>query len=100
MGLCPAPEQWRSGEAQEFVKALFKNVEVLDSGPWFDQHLRGTWDRRCADCLGKRSLLATNELGKDKFEIVTPSESILAEPTVSVDKVVDKKALARWRKRI
>ena len=38
------------------------------------------------------ALLATNELGKDKFEIVTPSESILAEPTVSVvDKVVDKK---------
>lgn len=38
------------------------------------------------------ALLATKELGKDKFEIVTPSESILAEPTVSVvDKVVDKK---------
>ncbi len=38
------------------------------------------------------ALLATNELGKDKFEIVTPSESILAEPTVSVvDKVVEKK---------
>ena len=38
------------------------------------------------------ALLATKELGKDKFEIVTPSESILAEPTVSVvDKVADKK---------
>ncbi|ETJ17345.1 MAG: Sulfate-binding protein, partial [Escherichia coli DORA_A_5_14_21] len=38
------------------------------------------------------ALLAANELGKDKFEIVTPSESILAEPTVSVvDKVVEKK---------
>jgi sulfate transport system substrate-binding protein len=36
--------------------------------------------------------LAVNELGKDKFEIVTPSISILAEPTVAVvDKVVDKK---------
>ena len=36
--------------------------------------------------------MAANELGKDKFEIVTPSESILAEPTVSVvDKVVEKK---------
>ncbi len=36
--------------------------------------------------------LAVNKLGKDKFEIVTPSESILAEPTVSVvDKVVDEK---------
>ena len=38
------------------------------------------------------ALLAINELGTDKFEIVTPSVSILAEPTVSVvDKVVDKR---------
>ncbi len=38
------------------------------------------------------ALLAANELGKDKFEIVTPSESILAEPTVSVvDKVAQEK---------
>ena len=45
------------------------------------------------------ALLATNELGKDKFEIVTPSESILAEPTVSVvDKVVRRKGPKRWRK--
>ena len=36
--------------------------------------------------------LAVNELGKDKFEIVVPSVSILAEPTVAVvDKVVDKR---------
>ncbi|ENA3145544.1 sulfate ABC transporter substrate-binding protein [Salmonella enterica] len=60
-------------KAQDFVKALFKNVEVLIA-----------WENE--------ALLATNELGKDKFEIVTPSESILAEPTVSVvDKVVEKK---------
>ena len=38
------------------------------------------------------AFLAVNELGKDKFEIVVPSVSILAEPPVSVvDKVVDKK---------
>lgn len=38
------------------------------------------------------ALLATHELGKDQFEIITPGESILAEPTVSVvDKVVEKK---------
>lgn len=37
-------------------------------------------------------MLAEKELGKDKFEIITPSESITAEPTVSVvDKVVDKR---------
>jgi len=36
--------------------------------------------------------LAVNKLGKDQFEIVTPGESILAEPTVSVvDKVVDER---------
>ena len=36
--------------------------------------------------------LAVNKLGKDQFEIITPSESILAEPTVSVvDKVVDER---------
>src|SRR5205807_4862424 len=38
------------------------------------------------------AFLAVNELGKDKFEIIVPSVSILAEPTVSVvDKVVDKR---------
>jgi sulfate transport system substrate-binding protein len=38
------------------------------------------------------AFLAVNELGKDKFEIVTPSISILAEPPVAVvDKNVDKK---------
>src|SRR5262249_15340306 len=38
------------------------------------------------------AFLAVNELGRDKFEIVIPSESILAEPTVAVvDKVVDKR---------
>ncbi len=80
-------------KAREFVKALYKNVEVLDSGA------RGSTntfvERGIGDVLiawENEALLATNELGKDKFEIVTPSESILAEPTVSVvDKVVDKK---------
>lgn len=80
-------------EAQAFVKALFKNVEVLDSGA------RGSTntfvERGIGDVLiawENEALLATHELGKDKFEIITPSESILAEPTVSVvDKVVEKK---------
>ena len=75
------------------MKSLYKNVEVLDSGA------RGSTntfvERGIGDVLiawENEALLAANELGKDKFEIVTPSESILAEPTVSVvDKVVDKK---------
>ena len=80
-------------KAQDFVRALYKNVEVLDSGA------RGSTntfvERGIGDVLiawENEALLAANELGKDKFEIVTPSESILAEPTVSVvDKVVEKK---------
>ena len=80
-------------KAQDFVWALYKNVEVLDSGA------RGSTntfvERGIGDVLiawENEALLAANKLGKDKFEIVTPSESILAEPTVSVvDKVVEKK---------
>lgn len=80
-------------KAQEFVKNLFQNVEVLDSGA------RGSTstfvERGIGDVLiawENEALLATRELGKDQFEIITPSESILAEPTVAVvDKVVDKK---------
>lgn len=80
-------------KAQDFVKALFKNVEVLDSGA---RGATNTFvERGIGDVLiawENEALLAINELGKDQFEIVTPSESILAEPTVSVvDKVVDKR---------
>lgn len=80
-------------KAKEFVKALFKNVPVLDSGA------RGSTttfvERGIGDVLiswENEALLATKELGEGKFEIVAPSESILAEPPVAVvDKVVDKK---------
>ncbi|MEN1263310.1 sulfate ABC transporter substrate-binding protein, partial [Pseudomonas aeruginosa] len=67
-------------KAQDFVRALYKNVEVLDSGA------RGSTntfvERGIGDVLiawENEALLAANELGKDKLEIVTPSESILAE---------------------
>lgn len=80
-------------KAQEFVKALFENVPVLDSGA------RGSTttfvERGIGDVLiawENEAFLSINELGKDKFEIVVPSISILAEPPVSVvDSVVDKK---------
>lgn len=80
-------------KAQDFVKTLFKNVEVLDSGA---RGATNTFvERGIGDVLiawENEALLAVNEVGKDKFDIVVPSESILAEPTVSVvDKVVDKR---------
>ncbi|MBI1921040.1 MAG: sulfate ABC transporter substrate-binding protein [Geobacter sp.] len=80
-------------KAKEFVTKLFKNVPVLDSGArgsttTFVQ--RGQGDVLLA--WENEAFLAVNELGKDKFEIVVPSLSILAEPPVTVvDKVVDRK---------
>jgi sulfate transport system substrate-binding protein len=72
---------------------LFRNVPVLDSGArgattTFVQ--RGQGDVLLA--WENEAFLATNQLGKGKFEIVYPSISILAEPPVAVvDKVVDRK---------
>ncbi|QHZ56819.1 sulfate ABC transporter substrate-binding protein [Brevibacillus sp. NSP2.1] len=79
-------------KAQEFVAALFKNVPVLDSGA------RGSTttfvERGIGDVLiawENEAYLAVKELGKDKFEIVNPSISILAEPPVTVvDKYAEK----------
>jgi len=79
--------------AKDFVGRLFKNVKVLDSGA------RGATttftERGIGDVLlawENEAYLAVKELGPDKFDIVTPSLSILAEPPVSVvDKVVDKR---------
>ena len=79
--------------AKEFVKKIFGNVKVLDSGA------RGSTttfaERGIGDVLiawENEAYLAVKELGPEKFDIVTPSLSILAEPPVSVvDKVVDKR---------
>ena len=79
-------------KAQQFVTKLYKNVPVLDSGA------RGSTttfvQRGIGDVLlswENEAYLALNELGKDKFEVVTPPVSILAEPPVSlVDKVAAK----------
>ncbi|HEX4486550.1 MAG TPA: sulfate ABC transporter substrate-binding protein [Terriglobales bacterium] len=80
-------------KAQEFVKALYKNVPVLDSGA------RGSTTTFVQSEIGdvliaweNEAFLSIKELGPDKVQIVVPSLSILAEPPVSiVDKVVDKK---------
>jgi sulfate transport system substrate-binding protein len=79
-------------KAKEFVTKLLKNVPVLDSGA------RGSTNtfvqRGMGDVLlawENEAFLAINELGPDKFEVVTPPESILAEPPVTViDKVADR----------
>jgi len=79
--------------ARTFITALYKNVPVLDSGArgattTFAQ--RGIGDVLLA--WENEAYLALKEFGADKFEIVVPSVSILAEPTVSVvDKVAKKK---------
>ncbi|MFJ7725247.1 sulfate ABC transporter substrate-binding protein [Neobacillus sp. NPDC097160] len=80
-------------KTKDFMSKLYKNVEVLDSGA------RGATttfvERGIGDVLiawENEAFLTLNELGKDKFEIVVPSLSILAEPPVAVvDKVVEKK---------
>lgn len=80
-------------KARDFVTKLFKNVPVLDSGA------RGAtitfMKRGIGDVLlawENEALLVIREMGKDGFEIVVPSVSILAEPPVAiVDKVVDRR---------
>jgi len=72
-------------KARDFVAALYRNVPVLDSGArgsttTFTQ--RGIGDVLIA--WENEALLASRKLGAGQFEIVTPSESILAEPPVAV----------------
>ena len=80
-------------KAKQFVGVLYKNVPVLDTGA------RGSTvtfvERGVGDVLlawENEAFLAQREFGKDKFEIVSPPLSILAEPPLSVvDAVADKK---------
>jgi sulfate/thiosulfate-binding protein len=80
-------------KARQFVGDIYKNVPVLDTGA------RGSTvtfvERGVGDVLlawENEAFLALKEFGKDKFEIVSPPLSILAEPPVSVvDAVADKK---------
>jgi len=79
-------------KVEGYVKALYKNVPVLDSGArgstvTFAQraigHVLLAWENEAA--------LLVNEMGKDKFDVVYPKVSILAEPPVAVvDRNVDK----------
>jgi sulfate transport system substrate-binding protein len=74
-----------AAKAKDFVAKLYHNVPVLDSGG------RGSTttfvERGIGDVLlswENEAFLATHELGKNQFEIVVPSLSILAEPSVAV----------------
>ena len=80
-------------KARDFVTRIYKNVPVLDSGA------RGSTttfvERGVGDVFiswENEAFLAQKELGPNKFEIVIPSLSILAEPPVAVvDRNVDRK---------
>ena len=90
-----ALKKWNGDQAraQDFVRRIYANVPVLDSGA------RGSTTTFVERGIGdvfiswkNEAFLALKELGPDKFEIVVPSISILAEPPVTlVDKVVDKR---------
>ncbi|CAM3689614.1 sulfate ABC transporter substrate-binding protein [Roseateles saccharophilus] len=83
--------------AKAFVKRIYANTKVLDSGA------RGATttfvERGIGDVLiawENEAYLAVKELGPDRFEIVTPAVSVLAEPPVAVvDKVVDRRGTRR-----
>jgi sulfate/thiosulfate transport system substrate-binding protein len=79
-------------KTRNMVRALFRNVPVLDTGA------RGSTTTFVQNGIGdvllaweNEAFLSVEELGPDKFEIVVPKLSILAEPPVAlVDKNVDK----------
>ena len=75
--------------ARDFITRLYKNVPVLDAGA------RGSTttfvERGIGDVLiawENEALLSVRQLGPDKFDIVIPSVSILAEPPVAVNEAV------------
>src|ERR1700724_2392164 len=86
----------QEAKARDFVTRLYRQVPVLDTGA------RGATvtfvERGIGDVLiawESEALLAVNQLGKGKFEIITPGVSVLAEPPVAVvDKVAAKHGTA------
>ena len=89
-----AKQKYNGNDAQirDFVTKLYKNVPVLDSGA------RGSLTTFAKNGIGdvllaweNEAFLALQEFGSDKYEIVTPSLSILAEPPVAVVDVVAQK---------
>jgi sulfate/thiosulfate transport system substrate-binding protein len=83
--------------ARKFLRDLYQNVPVLDTGA--RASLTTFVQRRIGDvCISweNEAFLAIDKLGADKFEMVTPSVSILTEPPVAVvDKVVQRRGTER-----
>src|SRR6266536_5241717 len=87
-------------KARAYVVALYRNVPVLDSGA------RGATttfvERGIGDVLlawESEAILAVKKLGPDKFDIVVPPESVLAEPPVAVvDRIAEKRGTAHVAK--
>src|SRR5437868_8844867 len=74
-----------AGRAKQFVADLYRNVPVLDAGA------RGSTvtfvERGVGDVLlawESEACLARRQFGNDRFEIVAPPRSILAEPPIAV----------------
>jgi sulfate transport system substrate-binding protein len=87
-------------KARAFVAELYRHIPVLDTGA---RASTNTFvQKEIGDVLvgwENEAFLAVNELGKDKFEIIVPSSSILAEPPVAVvDKVAEKRGTAEVAK--
>jgi sulfate transport system substrate-binding protein len=90
-----ALKRWGNDEskARDFVARLFRNVPVLDSGA------RGSTTTFAQRGIGdvflsweNEALLVLEKMGRERFQVVVPSLSILAEPPVTVvDKVVDRR---------
>jgi sulfate transport system substrate-binding protein len=93
-----AAQQFEGDEARvrDYIARLYQNVPVLDTGA------RGSTTTFVQRGIGdvfisweSEAFLARKEYGTDKFEIVNPSRSILAEPPVAwVDRVVNKRGTA------
>ncbi len=79
--------------AREFVREIYRNAPVLDTAA--RAALTTFTQRNIGDVLiawENEAYLGQEELGKGRFEIVTPSVSILAEPPITVvDRVVDRR---------
>jgi sulfate/thiosulfate transport system substrate-binding protein len=85
-------------KTKEFIKAIYQNAPVLDTGA------RGSTitfaQRGIGDVLiawENEAFLADKEFGADKFEIIAPPQSILAEPPVAV---VDANADAKGNRKV
>ena len=94
-----AQDRFEGNEAKirEFVGAIYRNVPILDTGARGSTTtfaLRGQGDVLIS--WESEAFLVLGEFGEDKLEIVVPSESILAEPPVTiVDGNVDSKGTRR-----